>query len=225
MEKEIKSFNFEVKASADNTFEGYASVFDNVDSYRDVVEKGAFNKTIQESKRVKILWQHDPMFPIGKPLAMSEDSKGLHVKGKISETDLGKNALILMKDGVIDELSIGFNTVKDEWDKKGNVRRIKEVKLWEFSLVTFAANEAATITGVKNVEGLLFNLNNELKAGKVLSDKNKSLVVNAIEALQALLSTTEGKGGEPPGAGTQNQPTDEEKAAKDIIEYLRSLRN
>lgn len=224
MSREFKSFNFEVKATSDNTFEGYASVFDNVDSYRDVVEKGAFNKTIQESKRVKILWQHDPMYPIGKPLAMSEDSKGLHVKGKISETDLGKNALILMKDGVIDELSIGFNTVKDEWDKKANVRRIKEVKLWEFSLVTFAANEAATITGVKSVEGLLFNLNNELKAGKVLSEKNKSLVVNAIEALQALLNTTEGKG-EPPGAGTHNQPTDEEKAANEIIEYLKSLRS
>jgi hypothetical protein len=224
---QVKSFNFEVKATSDNTFEGYASVFDNIDGHRDIVEKGAFSKTIQESKRVKILWQHDPFQPIGKPLVMSEDSKGLHVKGQIANTQLGKDALILMKDGVIDELSIGFNTIKDDWDSKAQVRRIKEVKLWEFSLVTFAANELATINAVKNrgqgIEGLLFNLNEELKAGKVLSDKNKSLVTNAIDALQALLSATEGKSVEPPGAGTQ--PTeDEQKAAEDIMSILNQMK-
>jgi HK97 family phage prohead protease len=57
---EAKNFSFEVKATGDNEFEGYASVFRNVDSYRDIIEPGAFTKTIQESKRVKVLWQHDP---------------------------------------------------------------------------------------------------------------------------------------------------------------------
>jgi HK97 family phage prohead protease len=47
-----------------------------------------------------------------------------------------------MKDGVVDELSIGFNTIKEDWDKEAQVRRhIKEIKLWEFSPVTFAAND------------------------------------------------------------------------------------
>jgi HK97 family phage prohead protease len=225
LEYQVKSFDFEVKATNNNEFEGYASVFDNIDSHRDVIEKGAFAKTIKENKRVKILWQHDPWSPIGKPIAMSEDSKGLHVKGKISETELGKQAIILMKDGVIDELSIGFNTIKDDWDSKAQVRRIKEVKLWEFSPVTFASNELANITGVKNnqgLEGLLFNLNNELKAGKVLSDKNANIVKNAIEALQALLSASE-KNVEPPGAGTQLSE-DEEKAAKDIMAMMAEMK-
>jgi HK97 family phage prohead protease len=225
MEYQVKSFDFEVKATNNNEFEGYASIFDNIDSHRDVIEKGAFAKTIKENKRVKILWQHDPWQPIGKPTAMSEDSKGLHVKGKISETELGKQAIILMKDGVIDELSIGFNTVKDEWDSKQAVRRIKEVKLWEFSPVTFASNDQALITGVKNrgLEGLIFNLNNELKAGKVLSDKNANIVKNAIEALQALLSASEGKNVEPPGAGTQLSD-DEEKAANDILAMMAEMK-
>jgi hypothetical protein len=224
--REIKSFNFEVKATGENEFEGYASVFRNVDSYRDVIEPGAFTKTIQENKRIKVLWQHDPMQPIGKPILMQEDNHGLYVKAKISDTTLGREAMALMRDGVIDELSIGFNTVKEDWDKDQQVRRIKEVKLWEFSPVTFAANDQAAITAVKNnsfdVERLLFNINNELKAGKVLSEKNATIVKNAIDALQALLTVSEGKG-EPLQGNTQTNE-DEEKAAKDILNILSEMK-
>ena len=215
MTLEAKNFDFEVKAINDFEFEGYASVFKNIDSYRDVIEPGAFTKTIQESKRVKVLWQHDPWQPIGKPILMQEDSHGLYVKAKISKTERGKEAMQLMKDGVIDELSIGFNTVKDEWDHTNNVRRIKEVRLWEFSPVTFAANDQAGITAVKSAAGferLLFTVNEELKAGKVLSGKNQDLVLKAIEALQALVQSAEGKGFEPPN-GTQNTPSEEDQAA------------
>lgn len=228
-ELEVKNFSFEVKATNENTFEGYASIFNNKDSYDDIIEPGAFAKTIQESKRVKVLWQHDPWQPIGKPIAMSEDSKGLHVKAFISQTERGKEAMQLIKDKVIDELSIGYNTVKAIWDSEGQARRIKEVKLWEFSPVTFAANELAGITGVKNlslapqINKLQDWVNGELKAGKVLSDKNKNLVQQAIDALQALLSATEGKDIEPP-PGTQPGQTDEQKAAEqDILNLLQEM--
>jgi HK97 family phage prohead protease len=225
LKREIKSFNFEVKATGDNEFEGYASVFRNVDSYRDVIEPGAFSKTIQENKRIKVLWQHDPMQPIGRPTQMLEDNHGLYVKAKISDTTLGREAIQLMKDGVVDELSIGFNTIKEDWDKEAQVRRIKEVKLWEFSPVTFAANDMANITGVKNqgFEQLLFNINQELKAGKVLSEKNANLVKNAIDALNALLTASEGKG-EPVKVITQ-LTGDEEKAANDIMAILAEMKN
>jgi uncharacterized protein len=229
-ELEIKNYSFEVKATSENEFEGYASVFGNKDSHNDIIVKGAFSKTIQESKRVKVLWQHDPWQPIGKPIAMSEDSKGLHVKAKISNTTLGKDVVQLMKDGVIDELSIGFNTVKDEWDHDKKSRLIKEVKLWEFSPVTFASNEKANISNVKNMQlspniaRLQDWINGELKAGKVLSDKNKGLVEAAIEALTALLSATQ-KEDKPPG-GTKNLKTDEQKAAEqDIFNILQDMQS
>lgn len=224
-EYEVKNFSFEVKATSDNTFEGYAAVFHNKDSYDDIIEPGAFVKTIQESKRVKVLWQHDPYKPIGKPDYMAEDSKGLHVKAKISSTQLGKDVIQLMKDGVIDELSIGYNTIKADWDSNVNARRIKEVKLWEFSPVTFAANEQANITGVKNIGQGIANINawinEEMKAGKVLSDKNKGLVQSAIDALTALLGASE-KGTKPP-AGTLPPNEDEQKAAEDILEILKDM--
>jgi hypothetical protein len=226
-EFEAKNFSFEVKAIDDNTFEGYASVFRNVDSYNDVIEPGAFTKTIQEAKRVKVLWQHDPMQPIGKPEVMQEDNHGLYVKARISKTPKGLEAMQLIRDGVIDEMSIGYNTIKEDWDAAKGVRIIKELKLWEFSPVTFAANDQAVITGAKNFNPMLVKMqdwiNNELKAGKVLSDKNKNLVQDAITALQALLTASEGKGVEPVQT-TQPSPKVDEKAAQDILAILQDMK-
>lgn len=223
MNFEIKNFTFEIKAMDDNTFEGYASVFRNVDSYRDVIEPGAFTKTISEgSKRVKILWQHDPYQPIGVPTFMEEDNHGLFVKGRISETALGKDVKALMKDGVINELSIGYNTIKDEFDNEKNVRRIKEVKLWEFSPVTFAANDAALITGVKNRAGLVANikaLNNmitdEVKNGRTLDETAIQEVKNMIQGFTALLN-----GVEP----DKNHSKTDEKAAADIFNLINEMK-
>lgn len=73
---QYKASRFELKAAGDNTIEGYAAYFGNVDSYGDIIEQGAFTKTLKEnSARVKVLWQHDTSEPIGKPIAMEQDSK------------------------------------------------------------------------------------------------------------------------------------------------------
>lgn len=148
-----KEFSFEVKELDEEKriFEGYASVFGNVDAYNDIVQKGAFKKTIDERvSEIKILWQHDTHQPIGKLIEAKEDQFGLKVKGKISNTEKGKEALQLMKDGVINQLSIGYDTVKKEYNDDGH-RLLKEIKLYEVSPVTFAANTAAEILGVKSL--------------------------------------------------------------------------
>ena len=130
----------DIKANVDKgIIEGYASHFNNKDSHGDIIQKGAFTKTIKENaSRVKVLWQHDMREPIGKPLSMIEDEKGLFTSSKISETEIGKKALILARDGVLNEMSIGFNV-------------IKELKLWEYSLVTFASNPLAKVTDIKEL--------------------------------------------------------------------------
>jgi len=160
METKALKFDDSQVNMEERTFKGYASTFGNVDEVGDIIEAGAFTKTISErgpsgSKQIKILWQHDQ--PLGIPMVMQEDSKGLYVEGKISKTRLGDEALELMRDGVVDRMSIGFSIPggKSEWDAKMGVRKIKEVKLFEFSPVTFPANELATIEGVKNLEGLI----------------------------------------------------------------------
>lgn len=214
---QYKTCPFEVKIDeAKNEFEGYASVFLNVDSYADEMQPGAFKNTLrQDAQRVKVLYQHSIFHPIGKPLVMEEDSKGLYVRAKVAETTLGKDTIILMKDGVIDELSIGYTTIRDEWDKANNKRKLHEVKLWEFSPVTFGANELAKITDAKNVPiiaPLLQQLDLQLKAGKVLSEKNRNLVVQAIDALKALLDE----------AGSENEQPDDE-TVKGIMDIANQI--
>lgn len=140
------------------TLEGYAAAFNNVDLGGDVIHQGAFTKTLAErGGKVKFLWQHDPTEPLGRPIEMREDENGLFVKAIISPTSRGNDALALLKDGAIDGLSIGYDPVKgatdfERVDSGETVRHLKEIKLFEFSLVTFPMNESATVTGLKAVE-------------------------------------------------------------------------
>jgi HK97 family phage prohead protease len=141
----------------EGTFKGLASVFGSlVQSWMPtVIEPGAFTKTLMENaRRIKLLWQHDPSEPIGMPRVLKETDAGLEVEGKISQTARGKDSLLLMRDGVIDELSIGFDPIKWEMEDKGDgqvIRHVKEVRLWEISLVTFAADPMAKVLSIHAV--------------------------------------------------------------------------
>lgn len=159
------------------TFEGYAATWDE-DQVGDIIHPGAFKKSILEglpSNRIKVLWQHDQ--PLGMPQQMSEDDIGLKVKGRISRTRLGDEALELMRDGVIDRMSIGFSIPvnKSFYDENGR-RNITEVKLFEFSPVTFPANESAVITSVKSL------------SEQLLIAKSKGLVINDSAELAQMLT-------------------------------------
>lgn len=203
---QYKASKFEIKASAENVIEGYAAYFGNIDSYGDIIEQGAFTKTLKEgSGRVKVLWQHDTSEPIGKPIAMEQDSKGLYIKAKISMTDTGRKAMELMRDGVIDEMSIGYDIIKDEY--KGKNRMLKELRLWEFSPVTFAANEKARITSAKSLSELLYDVKH--------ADINE--IKNAIEKLNELVKQIE------PTPVTQKNEEQQEIDA--ILKMIRGFRN
>lgn len=140
-------------------FSGHASIFHIPDDGQppDIVMPGAFQKTIQEwgpsgKNRIKILAQHRAdWLPIGKPLTLEEDAKGLKFTGRISPTTLGRDVLTLMRDGVISEMSIGFDVVKDDFDRQKGVRLLREVRLWEISPVTWAMHPDAKIEAVKAV--------------------------------------------------------------------------
>lgn len=153
----LKGVKLEAKLSSDKRrFEAYASTFGNVDHDNDIVLPGAFTKTISEAfpaNKIKVLWQHNWAQPIGRPVAMSQDSKGLITETELSKTTLGNDAIALLEDGVIDKLSIGF------WIPAGKaatrpdgVREIAEVALMEYSLVTFPANDQAVVTGMKAIK-------------------------------------------------------------------------
>ncbi len=142
------------------TFEGHASIFGIPDDGMppDIILPGAFAKTIQEwgpkgANRIKVLALHrSDWLPIGRPLELAEDAKGLGFLAKISTTVLGTDVLTLMRDGVLTEMSIGFQTIKADFDQKTNARLVREVRLFEISPVTWAMHPLAKIEGVKGVK-------------------------------------------------------------------------
>ncbi len=127
---------------------GYGSYFGNKDSDNDVIAKGAYQKTIKENgERVRYLYQHDMTQPIGKMKELYEDEKGLMFVAEIPKTSLGMDVLELIKGGVITENSVGILPLQKQM--KEDYREITEVKLYEISAVTLAANDQAKILDVK----------------------------------------------------------------------------
>lgn len=141
-------------AEKDGTFSGYAAVFGNVDLGNDVIVPGAFKsaKTTNDGMlRIAIGHRLDQL--AGKA-TYKQDDRGLYVEGKLSlGVSYVKDAYELMKDGVLNGLSVGFNILKDgsQWEDResGYVRVIKAAELWEFSLVPFGMNPEALVQTVK----------------------------------------------------------------------------
>jgi len=151
------------------SFTGYGAVFGNMDSYGDVIQPGAFAKSLadfkEKGKWPKMLSQHGGMMltaqdmtPIGVWKSLSEDGHGLRVEGKLADTPRGIEiyTLMKMKPAAIDELSIGYMPIKWTSRKKPEDprRTLEEIKLIEVSPVTFAANDRAAIDGVKSLESV-----------------------------------------------------------------------
>lgn len=145
---------------------GYFSSFDNMDSDGDVIRKGAFTKTIKENfQRVRHLLDHDATKSVGKIQMLQEDSKGLYYESKAGRHTLGRDFLLMVEDGLINEHSIGFVTIKQK--NMGGYNEISEVKLYEgSSLQGWGANEMTPITGMKNFETVSVMMDNILKAIK-----------------------------------------------------------
>ena len=134
--------------------QGYASLFGMPDQSGDVVQPGAYKASLKKRSSdrapVKMLWQHDPTQPIGVWDQVYEDEKGLFVKGRIlKEIQTGREALALVEAGAVDGLSIGYRTVKSKKNNKGG-RDLKELDLWEVSLVTFPMLPEARVTPMSN---------------------------------------------------------------------------
>lgn len=135
----------------DGTFTGTLAVYNNVDLGGDKILPGAFTKTMQEKgNEIPMLWQHKPDSPIGM-LSLEDSPGGLRVKGKLLlEDETAMKAYRLLKSRIIKGLSIGYDTVKDSVEN--GVRALKEVRLWEGSVVTFPMNPLAAIDSVKALE-------------------------------------------------------------------------
>jgi len=150
---ERKDFKFMVQDEADEkgVFRGYASVFGVRDFYGEVVDPGAFRRTLKEKKHFPLLDTHDPMRRLGIIYAL-EGKTNLEAEGHFNlDVQAAIEARSLAKQGALNGLSIGFQTVKDKMEDEdgAKVRHIKEIDLWEISLCVFQACPGAVVQDVK----------------------------------------------------------------------------
>lgn len=210
---EYKSAKAEFKASStdEGRYEGYFAIIGNLDDGKDIIDQGAFNKTLLErASRIKVFFGHDWSKLIGPPPeTIREDATGLYAQGKLTLDSMwGKEAWALMKDQALTEGSIGYDPVRVEFQKDdgspvGNaaeaawrddvIRRIKELTLYEISPVPLGMNPLTSVRAVKGLDGLrdyaemMRRLTTDLKEGRVLSAASKEKVRGAVDAMKAAM--------------------------------------
>ncbi len=210
--------------SEEGKFEGYAAVFNNVDYGLDIIEPGAFTKTLKENKKRALLYMHDYNIDIVGEVTLKQDDHGLFAKGQVYlDTERGAYYFKLMKKKIIDRMSIGYRAIKSEWIEKAvdkvkeQIRKLKELRLFEVSLipVAMAMNPKALITDVKS-ENDLYEYIKENRNNKEFKNKILSLLGELPEP-----STTD----EPEEKTTQPEPEEkttitEQKPRDDYFEYV-----
>lgn len=163
-ETRVQVANFEVRETPDGMlFEGYASVFnsrsENLGGFTEFVAPGAFTRSLKSRNDVKLLWNHDAGSVLGstraKTMTLTEDNRGLKVSATLPNTQLGRDTAELIRTGIIDSMSFGFNVIKDSWNSEGTERTLHSVRLFEVSIVAFPAYAGtAGTTNVRSVEKL-----------------------------------------------------------------------
>lgn len=156
IEKKSLDFKFETKSFDDTDSEyfrvsGLAGAFSK-DLADDVIEPGAFKKSLQK-RLPKILFDHDSSMPIGMTEEAYETEKGLFIKFKLPKDDTFVSGRVIpqIKAGSLDSMSIGFSMTRDDYEVKNNTRYIKNMDLFETSLVVFPCNPDAKVEGFKSV--------------------------------------------------------------------------
>lgn len=158
---QFKSFDIKDYDVASRKISGYAAVFNNVDKAKDKLIKGCFAKSIEErgpksnaNDKIILLWQHDQKEPIGRLTELYEDEKGLYFEAILDEIELGDRALKQLESGTLNQFSIGYSYVWENChqDKEENCTIVKEVKLYEISIVSIGCNGMTRYLGLKSVE-------------------------------------------------------------------------
>lgn len=150
--KQIAYTNLELRALDDSedgwTVSGYAAVFDSPSEplpWTEYVKRGAFTKTIKDGADVRLLIDHTGV-PLARTksgtLTLREDDKGLFMEARLdpNNPDAVKMRSALMR-GDVSQMSFAFETVKDSWNTDRTVRELREVRLYDVSIVTYPAYE------------------------------------------------------------------------------------
>lgn len=190
---------FKTDGLADGEFIAYASVFGNKDLAGDIVMKGAYTNTLAQWDRkgapIPLLWGHnmaDPDYNLGYVDA-EQDDRGLKVHGYLDmESPKSAQTYRLLKSGRVNQMSITYRVVDGAYvmpEGEGKTYKdayyeIRELDLFECSIVPVAANQEAEVMAVKSVVGAL-----AAKAGRTLSTKNEDAIRGALTQAEEIVTS------------------------------------
>lgn len=196
--KQFKSFSIDKKElnvdSQSRKISGYAAIWGNRDKAADILIKGCCAKSIQErgpqssaNDKIIFLWMHDMHEPVGKITTLYEDDKGLYFEAEIDEIEIGDRIIKQLESGTLNQFSIGFNYVWDkvEYDDKTDSYIVKEIILWELSVVSIGMNGLTEYTGLKSAEEIQ---DKELELQKEIDSELNGLSASKKSAIQGLFS-------------------------------------
>jgi HK97 family phage prohead protease len=192
--------DFELRAEGEDgmTFTGYAAVFnqpsEDLGGFREYVAPGAFSRSLKSRSEVKLLWNHD----VGEPLAsmrggtmkLYEDERGLKVTAQLPQTTRGRDVAELIRTGVVDSMSFGFNVIRDSWSKDGTTRTLESVRLIEASVVSYPAyTQTAGTVSVRSLDStisadLLADALLKLESGEDLEPEHANLITDVVNKLR-----------------------------------------
>jgi Escherichia/Staphylococcus phage prohead protease len=197
----------ESTGAAPGTFTGYGSIFDVEDHHKDLIRPGAFRESLKSASMPSMFVEHSGFLPGGDPLPVgvwtevTEDERGLSVKGKLSalDSDHTKRILGLMRDGALPGLSIAYQVPEGgaTFPKAaGGPRRIiSRIKLHSIDIVRDPSNSGSRITEIKSAV-------DELKA--LLAHADHAGATAAVQAAIKLHRASTA-GGDSPTASERSQ--------------------
>lgn len=187
---------FELKAFDVNSrkISGYAAIFGNIDKAKDKLIKGCFSKSIEDrgplssaNDKIILLWQHDQREPIGRITELKEDEKGLYFEAVLDEIEQADRVLKQLESGTLNQFSIGYTYVWEncKYDSDELCTIVKEVKLYEISVVSIGCNAETCYLGLKSAEDIS---NAEAELTKEIASFTKRLDARKQAHFQSILS-------------------------------------
>lgn len=155
--KETRTFKFDIELREDDkpVIAGHAAIFNeetDIGFFREKIAPGAFTDSIK-SDDVRALFNHDPNHVLGRNIAntlkLSEDKEGLSIEIEPPDTQFARDLMVSMKRGDVDQMSFGFQVVKESWEEgeenQLDLRTLEQVRLFDVSPVTFPAYEGTDV--------------------------------------------------------------------------------
>ena len=187
---EHKTKSFKLKANENGTISGYFSTYEKTpDSYGDIIEPGAFTKTIEARKEsghpFPLCWNHDFSSVIGVVDSVEEKEVGPYIEAHFLDTELAQDVRKMVQSGAVYQFSFAYDVLKsrepnEEEKANGVLNCLQEVEVFEVSVVTVPANQNAVVTDVKSVDP-------DTKSGRRNRKSDEEIIRGCIKSLESLL--------------------------------------